>query len=192
MGWFKDRSETVVAALTVRRIIALPALIGAVTGIIKLVPLLASAAEEPVLLGVPAIAWGVGAGLLLLLYFVIEYATRLRKQIKGTRVGLSRLRSEGVEKRNRGRENFATKDDFEKWRAEVLDWNQRVIKEIRNITEADAEWFSVLDVVYAPRLSMNTTPPAPAWHEDHKKHYGEHDERLKRLGEMIQNLWRDE
>ena len=75
--------------------------------------------------------------------------------------------------------------DFAQWERRALLWNDRVIESIRKISEADAEWFSILDVVTVPRVGagFNFGP--------FQKLFGEHDLRVKRLGKMIYRLWKD-
>lgn len=81
MGWLSQRATTIVDAFTLRRVIALPIVIAVVTAVVH-----GSAAlsqfffhqEGRMLLGLPSWAFGVLAGLLLVLYFVLEQATRLR------------------------------------------------------------------------------------------------------------------
>lgn len=133
---------------------------------------------------------------ILFFLWVWDYAVKLRGQIRGTRVELSRLRAEGVELRNAAIAIFSTQTEFDEWKKKALEWNKRVIEEIRKINEADAEWFSILDVVSPPRIAMaNQSPPqtvaSMGWQGAQIKLYKEHDCRLARLGDMIRNLWRD-
>lgn len=190
MGWIRDRWAVLQISLGFRRFLLVPIFGAVVTGVDWLVGRLAMA-DMGSLIGVPSWAVGLYAATLLVLWWVLEYAVKLRKQIRGTRVELSRLRSEGVGLRNLGMSMFPTQADFDKWKDETVNWNDGVIEEIRKINEGDAEWFKVLDVVETPRLLIDIKPPAPDWMEDHKKHFQNHDFRLKRLGEMIQHLWRD-
>jgi len=82
MGWLKNRFETLVDALTLRRVIALPLVIAVITALVRLAPAIARAEGTPMLLGVPAWAWGLIGGLVLLVYFLIEYATRKRLELQ--------------------------------------------------------------------------------------------------------------
>ena len=190
MGWIRDRWAVLQAALGLRRFLLAP-IIGTVVGSVDWVARKFAEADMGHLIGVPSWAVGIFAATFLVFWWVLEYAVKLRKQIKGTRTELSRLREEGVGIRNAGMSMFSTRNGYDAWKAKTLDWNSRVIEEIRKINEADAEWFKVLDVVKAPRLQIDIRPPAPDWMNDHKFFYKNHDFRLKRLGEMIQNLWRD-
>lgn len=147
--------------------------------------------------GVPDWVWALWGGTLVLLFFIIEYATRLRLRIRGVRVGLSKLRTEGVNIRNDGEWVFQTQNELNAWQAKVIDWNKRVIEEIRKINEADAEWFSVLDVVGPPRVPIKLNQityqmlQILTWVDDQQRIYTQHDNRLSRLGEMVRSLWRE-
>lgn len=85
MGWLSQRAATIVDAFTLRRVIALPIVIAVVTAVVH-----GSAAlsqfffhqEGRMLLGLPSWAFGVLAGLLLMLFFLLEQATRLRLEIQ--------------------------------------------------------------------------------------------------------------
>lgn len=85
MGWFGQRATTILNAFTLRRVLALPLAVAVVTAFVH-----GSAAlsqfflhqEGRMLLGLPSWAYGVLAGLLLLIYFLLEYATRLRLEIE--------------------------------------------------------------------------------------------------------------
>jgi hypothetical protein len=80
MGWLKDRVATVTYSIELKRALAIPFIIAVVTAVIRLVPVLGGG--PGVLLGVPAVAWGIGAALLLILYYMIEYATGLRMRLQ--------------------------------------------------------------------------------------------------------------
>jgi hypothetical protein len=87
MGWFHERKETVLAAFTLRRVVAIPIVIAVITVVVRGSAALSeflTRGEGRMLLGVPSWMWGLIAGLLLALYFVIEYATHLRLTIKPT------------------------------------------------------------------------------------------------------------
>lgn len=76
---------------------------------------------------------------------------------------------------------------LEAWIAEVVQWERDVTSAIAKVNEADAVWFSVLDVVPEPRIALYGAVPS-----NHEKLYRQHDARLARLGDMIRNLWRDD
>lgn len=80
-NWLQDRKETILESLTFKRALAIPVIVAVVTGIIRLVPVLAKEGA-PVFLGVPDWAWGLLAGLFLFLLFMVQYATRLRLRLK--------------------------------------------------------------------------------------------------------------
>jgi hypothetical protein len=78
MRSLKDWWSTLIEALTLRRVIALPIVFATVTAVVHLAPFLAREMNRPMLLGAPSWAFGVIALLALLCFFVIAYATRLR------------------------------------------------------------------------------------------------------------------
>ena len=135
--------------------------------------------------GFPSWILGVTVALFLLFYWLLEYAVKLRRQIKGARAELASLRSLGVEIRNHGlqlRDEAAWKD----WAIAAENWNKEVYKSLQKISEADAELFRVLDVLPSePRV------PYIPLNEDHKKLLSEHDCRLDRLGTMVYSRWRE-
>jgi len=82
MGWLKNRFETLVDALTLKRVIALPLIIAVITALVRLAPVIARAEGAPLFLAVPAWTWGLTGGLILLVYFLLEYATRKRLELQ--------------------------------------------------------------------------------------------------------------
>jgi hypothetical protein len=115
---------------------------------------------------------------------VLDRLAQLERRIKGARVELSELRSEGVRVRNDGIEKGGLDDSSRRaWKEATLLWNERTIECIGRIDQGCAVWFSVLDVVPPPRV--NTTSPD----DGHQKVFKEHDLRVARLGELIQQLW---
>ena len=183
MGWLRDRGRVLSAAWGAKRYMLIP-LSGTIGGFLYWAAGKLSEVGVGGLLGIPAWFFGLFVAVLIGLWWLLEYAVKLRRTIGGARVDLSRLRKEGVELRNEGMQakNITS---LSAWMASVSDWNMRVIKAIKKVNEADAEWFSVLDVVPRPRLKFT------AMNADHSKAFNEHDFRLKILGEMIQNLWRE-
>jgi hypothetical protein len=85
MDWLSQRARTILDAFTLRRVVAIPIVIAVITAVVH-----GSAAlsqfilhhEGQMLFGVPSWMYGLLAGLLLLLYFIVEYATRLRLQLE--------------------------------------------------------------------------------------------------------------
>jgi hypothetical protein len=76
--------EYILEAFTLRRVIALPIFIAVVTAVVRGSAALSeylTRQEGHAFLGVPSPAWGILAGLLLVFYFLIQYATRIRKSI---------------------------------------------------------------------------------------------------------------
>ena len=123
-----------------------------------------------ILVMVAVAAWG-----------VLNRLAQLEQRMKGARVNLSKLRSEGVKIRNDGMGLDVSA--HQAWEEAALAWNKRTIETIAQIDRGCAEWFSVLDVVPEPRV------PGPALTAPHKKTFWEHDRRLANLGELIQALW---
>ena len=77
-----NRLTALLEALTLKRVIALPLVIAVITALVRLAPVIAKAEGTPTFLGVPDWAWGVIGGLLLLLYFLLEYGTRKRAELQ--------------------------------------------------------------------------------------------------------------
>ena len=141
------------------------------------------------LLGVPSWAMAIIIALCMIAYWLLEHLVHLRRRIRGARYELAQLRSRGVAIRNEGR-SITNRQKLEDWGKSSLDWNEEVIASIKKINEADAEWFSVLDVVPDPRLPIEHTSTVDLkMSADHHKLYREHDLRLKRLGEMLYEIW---
>jgi len=84
MGWLGQRATTIVGALTLRRVIALPIVVAVVTATVRGSAAISDylIAHEWRLLGLPSWAYGLLAGLLLFIYFLIEYANRLRLELE--------------------------------------------------------------------------------------------------------------
>jgi hypothetical protein len=85
MGWFGQRSATIIDAFTLRRVIALPIVIAVVTAVVHGSTALSEFflhQQGQMILGLPSWAYGLLAGLFLVLYFLLEYATRLRLEIQ--------------------------------------------------------------------------------------------------------------
>lgn len=192
--WLKQHWEVVKAALGVRRFLLTP-LIGSVIGMVDWVLAKLNQSGMITLVGVPSWMIGICVAISLVLWWMIKFAVKLRQQISGSRTALSRLRAAGVAIRNDGRDIFTKRADFNIWNTRVDQWEKEVVQAIREVNEADAEWFAILDVVPKPRvkirnLSTNSTDH-PNWQGDHTRAYNQHDARLDRLGDMIRNLWRD-
>lgn len=122
------------------------------------------------------------------LSFMWRRVVHLNRQIRDSRVRIAELRDEGVKIRNKGWSGL-TNESWREWEQEALNWNAEIISEMRKISEADATWFSVLDVVPPPRLFPAVLMQDGKIQEDFLKLYCEHDFRLARLGDMIRDLW---
>lgn len=78
------------------------------------------------------------------------HGVRLRQQITQSRVELARLRSSGVDLRNKGQnvdEPFRNPEVFADWKSRVAEWHNSVVQEIAKSSVADAEWFTTRDFV---------------------------------------------
>jgi hypothetical protein len=84
--------------------------------------------------------------------------------------------------RNRAGDAADTADvGWPEWEEQAAEWTQRVIETIRQLNEADAEWFATLDVVPAPRIPLKSV-----WYSESKGHlYAMHDFRLVKLEQLI-------
>lgn len=136
--------------------------------------------------GVPSWIAAIIVILTLNFFWLLEYIVLLRRRIRGARFDLAKLRAVGVKLRNQGR-SISTDAELEYWEKQTLVWNDEVIKNIRAINEADAEWFSILDTVPAARIPLATSPAGKV--NAHFKAFCEHDFRVKRLGKMIYRIW---
>jgi hypothetical protein len=187
VGWISERWGSFSAAAGVRRYV-----IGGIVSIIIAVsdhlwPSLGFSVSS--VLGLPSWALGVIIALLLISYWLLEHVTELRLRMKGARLELAKLRATGVALRNEGMW-IADREVLRRWERRVEKWNKDVIKNIAKINEADAEWFSILDVVPPGRLSIERTLNNDLQRSaHHNKLYREHDFRLRRLGQMIYRLW---
>ena len=140
---------------------------------------------EDMILGIPSWILGAASALLFLTIWFFSYAHKLRTKIQISRVFLARLRTQGVELRNNGRIGLVDNEDFEHWERDTLEWHKNVYEALKQISVADAEWFGNMDVVPDPRLDLQN----PVNTDTHPKRYREHDFQVKRLGEMIRDLW---
>src|SRR5262249_2058124 len=82
MGWLKNRFETLVDALTLKRVIALPLIIAVITALVRLAPVIGRAEGAPLFLAVPAWTWGLTGGLILIVFFLLDYVTRNRLDLQ--------------------------------------------------------------------------------------------------------------
>jgi hypothetical protein len=188
MGWIRERWAAFSAAAGPRRFI-IGAVISVIIGISDHLWSWLGNTSMAKLLGIPSWAVAIIVALLLISYWLLEYLVQLRRRIRGARAELAELRKDGVALRNEGR-SISDKATFAKWKKATLDWDEKVIAAIKKINEADAVWFSVLDVVPEPRLPIEDTSQVDLiLSAAHHKAYREHDYRLRRLGEMLYELW---
>jgi hypothetical protein len=134
----------------------------------------------------------------ILMHGLWNYAMRLRSQIKGARLNLAELRELGVGLRNDGHRNgvpihirVIDETSYLDWKARIEKWNNDVIDEIKRISEADAIWFGVLDVMPPLRTVAEVSPFEKGfpYRDEHLHFLRLHDARVARLGEMIRELW---
>jgi hypothetical protein len=183
MGAFSDRWTVFTTALGSRRY--------AVADIAKLAVLIATAAYLYVY-GRAMTSWEIALAVttvLFILFFwvMLEYALKLTRQIADARVRIAELRHEGVRIRNDALGGITDGSLWTDWEARALAWNQEVISEMEKISKSDAVWFSVLDIVPSPRIWPSAFPEG--WEPQFLKLFREHDFRVRRLGEMIRDLW---
>lgn len=125
----------------------------------------------------------------LLVWWLLTYANGLRTRMRVTRVALSVLRNEGVDLRNRIQGPILDQAVWDGLRKKIDDWNTQVIAELRQLNEADANLFSILDVVEPPRVPPSVGGPRvlpEPWVNDRLRLYSWQDVRVKRLFNMIQ------
>jgi hypothetical protein len=84
MDWLKQRTTTLLGALTLRRVIALPIMFAVVAAAVRAGQTVTAylLEHEWRFVGLPPWAFGLFALLLLLIYFLIEYANRLRTELE--------------------------------------------------------------------------------------------------------------
>ena len=182
--WLKKRLTAIQNALGLRRYI-IAATVGAVIGFVDLVYGRLESAGLSAWTGIPPFAIGVAVALAIVVWCFVERMAALEARIRGTRAELAILRSRGVELRNEAQHGFLNNPAWDEWSQKATTWNVEVVSAIRKFSEADAEWFGVLDVVPAPRIGN------PLGDGDQIKLYWMHDFRVKRLGKMIYGLWKD-
>jgi hypothetical protein len=134
-------------------------------------------------LGVPSWAVGVLTALGFIVFWLLQRLVELERRMRGARLKLAQLRAAGVALRNEARTPLDL-EAFADWKLRIAAWNMEVVAEIRKVSEGDAEWFSILDIVETPRIPIHVSL------QGDDLDYRMHDLRLKRLGDMIYNLWR--
>jgi len=101
-------------------------------------------------------------------YLERELSRALQDEHAALRLKLADLRTEGVALRNACE---TLRIGINRWIAQCMDWTERTLQTIKQIDEADAEWFKV---AYATsgRTSSGTCGPAreisprcPKWHQ---------------------------
>jgi hypothetical protein len=139
-------------------------------------------ASAKILLGLTA------AVLFIISSFFVWRAERIRVialdktvQLEAARTRWAELRAEGVALRNEGKDGLFDDSLWEKWRLNTVIWNTEVLNAIRSVNDADATWFSILDVVPSPRLPMDGIFRS----ESDELHYAMHDFRLVKLEGLI-------
>jgi hypothetical protein len=108
---------------------------------------------------------------------VAALANETPKSLGDRRLHLAKLRTAGVELRNRGIELSAAA--LAGWLSEVTNWSETVAKAIEGVNSADAEWFRTLDAVPPPRIGFRPLS------RQHAKAYRELDFMLEKLDTLI-------
>lgn len=178
MGKITEFLSTLHMAVGVKRY----AIGGAVTVALAIVQYAELRWEGSPLSSVPTWVFWIIVVLFLLFIWVLQYAHRLRQNVKGISFELAALRTAGVKLRNDGRHEL-TREELIAWEAAILKWDAEVIAAARKVDEGRAEFLSVLDTVPRPRISTKATDAV------HQVLYQQHDYRLKRLAETIDRLW---
>src|SRR5258708_26444998 len=138
--------------------------------------------------GFPSWILGITAALGFIAWWMTENVIRLKEQIKDARVELSMLRKTGVKLRNLGQALFS-EEDFREWKKKTLDWHKDVYESIKKLSVADGEWWDVMDSVPEPREPPEKLFKTRQEDHRHRDRYMQHDFQLRRLGEMIRDLW---
>lgn len=82
----------------------------------------------------------------VLAYGAIQITMDIYDLLRGDQLlALARLRTEGVQLRNKGQKMGTDPKESQDWIAEFEDWNERVIKAISKISKADAEHWNILN-----------------------------------------------
>lgn len=181
--WIAERKGVLESAAGVRRYVV-AGLIALVVGAFDYLRRVTEQRGMTALVGMPSWAVGIVVFLAIVGWWLLERLVKLERQMKGARLELAKLRVDGVALRNEGRRMTGYEETWKNWSTRALKWNDDVIASMKKLNEADAEWFSVLDVVPPARLALTK-----AGSLDHEKLYQEHDFRLRRLGEMIYGVW---
>lgn len=98
---------------------------------------------------------------------------------------LAQLRSEGVVIRNESSELLFTAD-LDTWGSKVEAWMNEVVESLKPVSEEDSEWFTTLDTVPPPRVSIpNIRLGGDFDRQIFIKAFREHDYRLVRLEKLL-------
>ena len=197
MNWLKERARALKEVAGIRAYILLATV---TAGAGYLVWFVESATGYGLLnLGLPKWAAAMIVFLFVTWMWLLEHVVKMRRRLRGARLDLATLRSEGVRIRNEVLRLRAAQEVFEDWERRALEWNDRVIAALNSISQGDAEWFSVLDVVPPPRFDLEFELEAGNDYFANeqvrnrlRRAFQHHDFRLARLGRMIQRLWGNE
>jgi hypothetical protein len=198
MQWVKERVDALREVAGIRAYILLATVTAGAGYLVWVVE--AATGYGLLTLGLPKWAAAVIVLLFVTWVWLLEYVVRQRRRLRGARLDLATLRSEGVAIRNEIIKKNATPEAFDDWIGRSLEWNDRVIAALKNISLGDAEWFSVLDIVPPPRIDIEVDIVGGGSdffvNDERRKRvrraFQHHDFRLARLGEMIQRLWGNE
>jgi hypothetical protein len=198
MQWVKERVDALKEVAGIRAYILLATVTAGAGYLVWLVE--AATGYGVLTLGLPKWAAAVIVFLAVTWVWLLEHTVKQRRRLRGARLDLATLRSEGVRIRNEILRKNAAPEFFDEWIARTREWNDRVVGSLRNISVGDAEWFSVLDVVPPARLGLEFEFVGGGsdflTNEDKRNEirraFQHHDFRLARLGDMIQRLWGNE
>jgi hypothetical protein len=184
MGWVSERWAVFSEAAGPRRYLIGGIITLAVTAADFFKPILGDHGMAG-LIGIPSWVAGIFVALLIIAFWLLEYAVRLRRIGRGARLELAKLRRIGVRLRNDG-SRMSDEADVRNWLTQVDKRHDDVLACLRLVNEADAEWFRVLDTVPSPRheRKCQITDDKLKW--QHEKAFREHDYRLFRLDQLVQ------
>jgi hypothetical protein len=133
--------------------------------------------------------WGAATAFVIGAYFVWADERRSvialdkTEQHENVRLRLAQLRNLGVGIRNEASNGVLMAAQWPQWWDKTVAWNAEVIETIKRISPADAEWFSVMDIMQPARVGLPIHESVDAGNVVGA--FQLHDERLVRLGQLI-------
>jgi hypothetical protein len=95
---------------------------------------------------------------------------------------LGKLRSEGVEIRNKGIQQVKNQQMLSSWIEEYNDWNRRIIETLSRLSTGKAAWFETLDTFSATPISYPYIV-----NENHRMFLNVFTEKLRRLDMLLRD-----